>query len=243
MKAYGVCQQDCSFLVCILNVTFFLSNHDPVGYLCLIPAAEKTEKRVVIVSLNMLIFFLLHTAFNPIICEHLSFTCLFSQCFVEVGNTIEGQLKYRVFGNFCGITQDTSGWTWSFWLQDLCSVNYLTSPTRNRGRGLNWKKNPNNPNPNQMCILSVAWQHWTSVIWVTNLQTRPCAQQTVHVTKSCSSCKQVFVQNCGTPQKLHCDVLVLCFHKNMRLDQCDTYPLYSEEMQLSIARLVPAIFV
>lgn len=29
---------------------------------------------------------------------------LFSQYFVEAGNTIEGQLKYRVFGDFCGVT-------------------------------------------------------------------------------------------------------------------------------------------
>jgi len=52
----------------------------------------------------MLIFFVPHMAFIPIICEHLSFMCLLSQCFVEVGNTIEGQLKYRVFGDFCSIT-------------------------------------------------------------------------------------------------------------------------------------------
>lgn len=95
MKANDICLQDCIFLVSILNVTFSLSSHDPVCYFCIIPAAGKTEKHVVILSLNMVILFLPHTAVNPIICRHLSVihVFLFSQCFVQVGNTIEGQLK------------------------------------------------------------------------------------------------------------------------------------------------------
>jgi len=104
MKAYDVCHQDLFFTCLYFECHFFLSNHDPASYFCIIPAAEISEKHVVILSLNMLIFFVPHMAFIPIICEHLSFMCLLSQCFVEVGNTIEGQLKYRVFGDFCSIT-------------------------------------------------------------------------------------------------------------------------------------------
>lgn len=80
-------------------------------YSGIIPAAEK---RVVNLSLNMLIFFLSHVAFHPITREHLSIIPVFTLAVLCGGRKLEGHVKHRVRGDFGSITGATSGWPRSF---------------------------------------------------------------------------------------------------------------------------------
>lgn len=119
---------------------FFLSNHDPVCYFCVIPAADKTEKRVVILSLNMLIFFLPHMAFNPIICEHPSIIHVF--IFTVLCGGREYCRRADEVQGLWGLLRHHVGYLWLA-LEFLTArpvFNKPSSPIQNRGRGLNLKK-------------------------------------------------------------------------------------------------------